>query len=48
VLSELDALLDAPEQLAAMSAAAAKLARPDAAERIVESCAELLPAEERS
>ena len=34
-------LFEAPEQLRAMSAAAAKLARPDAAERIVEECAEL-------
>ena len=47
VLSELNALLGAPEQLAAMGAAAAKLARPDAAERVVESCAELLAAEKR-
>ena len=35
------ALLDAPEELAAMGRKAAALARPDAAECIVRECAEL-------
>ena len=38
---EITELLDAPEALRAMAAAAAKRARPDAAERIVEACAAL-------
>ena len=42
VLTALEALCAAPETLRAMSAAASKLARPDAAERIVEACAQLL------
>jgi UDP-N-acetylglucosamine--N-acetylmuramyl-(pentapeptide) pyrophosphoryl-undecaprenol N-acetylglucosamine transferase len=42
LIAALDALLAAPDALRAMGAAAAKLARPDAAERIVEACAELL------
>ncbi|HEX5068332.1 MAG TPA: undecaprenyldiphospho-muramoylpentapeptide beta-N-acetylglucosaminyltransferase [Myxococcota bacterium] len=42
VLGMLESLASQPEQLRAMSAAASKLARPDAAERIVESCLELL------
>ncbi|HEY5658393.1 MAG TPA: undecaprenyldiphospho-muramoylpentapeptide beta-N-acetylglucosaminyltransferase [Myxococcota bacterium] len=47
VAQAVGALLASPESLRAMGAAAAKLARPDAAERIVEACAELLePAEE--
>ena len=37
----LRALLDAPDELAAMGRKAAALARPDAAERIVRECAEL-------
>lgn len=45
VLRELTAFCDAPEALRAMSEAASKLARPDAALRIVEACAGLLPAE---
>jgi UDP-N-acetylglucosamine--N-acetylmuramyl-(pentapeptide) pyrophosphoryl-undecaprenol N-acetylglucosamine transferase len=45
VAQSLEALLASPETLRAMSAAASKLARPDAAERIVESCAALLDAE---
>ena len=39
---ELERLLAAPESLRAMGEAASKLARPDAAERVVESCAALL------
>jgi len=42
VVASVEALFASPEALRAMSAAASKLARPDAAERIVESCAELL------
>jgi UDP-N-acetylglucosamine--N-acetylmuramyl-(pentapeptide) pyrophosphoryl-undecaprenol N-acetylglucosamine transferase len=44
VAAALGELFAAPERLAAMSRAAAKLARPDAAERIVEECATLLGA----
>jgi UDP-N-acetylglucosamine--N-acetylmuramyl-(pentapeptide) pyrophosphoryl-undecaprenol N-acetylglucosamine transferase len=40
-------LFDAPGELQAMSAAATKLARPDAAEQIIEDCAALLAAEVR-
>jgi len=47
VVTALDTLLAAPDALRAMSAAAAKLARPDAAERIVDACADLL-AEQRN
>jgi UDP-N-acetylglucosamine--N-acetylmuramyl-(pentapeptide) pyrophosphoryl-undecaprenol N-acetylglucosamine transferase len=43
VIAAIDALLAAPDRLRAMSAAALKLARPDAADRILESCAALLP-----
>jgi UDP-N-acetylglucosamine--N-acetylmuramyl-(pentapeptide) pyrophosphoryl-undecaprenol N-acetylglucosamine transferase len=46
VVRSIDALLASPETLRSMSAAAAKLARPDAAERIIEACAELLDAAE--
>jgi UDP-N-acetylglucosamine--N-acetylmuramyl-(pentapeptide) pyrophosphoryl-undecaprenol N-acetylglucosamine transferase len=46
VVASLEALFASPEALRAMSAAASKLARPDAAERIVESCAELLSTRE--
>jgi UDP-N-acetylglucosamine--N-acetylmuramyl-(pentapeptide) pyrophosphoryl-undecaprenol N-acetylglucosamine transferase len=42
----LTALASAPETLHAMGEAAAKLARPNAAERIVDACAELIGAEE--
>ncbi len=44
VATALLGLLDTPEELAAMSAAAAKLARPDAAARIVHECSDLLAA----
>ena len=40
--AELQRLFAAPDTLRAMGEAAAKLARPDAAERVVEACAELL------
>jgi UDP-N-acetylglucosamine--N-acetylmuramyl-(pentapeptide) pyrophosphoryl-undecaprenol N-acetylglucosamine transferase len=43
VARTLNALCAEPERLAAMGRAAARLARPDAAERIVEECANLLP-----
>jgi UDP-N-acetylglucosamine--N-acetylmuramyl-(pentapeptide) pyrophosphoryl-undecaprenol N-acetylglucosamine transferase len=42
VARELFRLLEAPESLRAMGEAAGKLARPDAAERVVETCAALL------
>ncbi|MDH3521532.1 MAG: glycosyltransferase, partial [Myxococcales bacterium] len=42
VVAAIEALLAAPELLRSMGDAAAKLARPDAADRIVEACAELL------
>ena len=45
VVRALDALADEPEQLVKMSEAQATLARPDAAERIVEACAAWLPKE---
>ena len=48
VAQSVEALLASPETLRAMSAAAAKLARPDAAERIIESCAALLDATEEA
>jgi UDP-N-acetylglucosamine--N-acetylmuramyl-(pentapeptide) pyrophosphoryl-undecaprenol N-acetylglucosamine transferase len=48
VVRSVDALLAAPETLRCMSAAAAKLARPDAAERIIAACAELLDAAEEA
>lgn len=43
VARELFRLLASPETLRAMGEAATKLARPDAAERVIESCAALLP-----
>jgi len=46
VLRELRALSANPERLRAMSDAASKQARPDAAERIVDACAALLAGEE--
>jgi UDP-N-acetylglucosamine--N-acetylmuramyl-(pentapeptide) pyrophosphoryl-undecaprenol N-acetylglucosamine transferase len=39
VVSALRSVLEAPEQIAAMGESAAKLARPDAAARIIEDCA---------
>ncbi len=42
LLAAIRSLLDQPAELQEMSACAAKLARPDAAERIVEECAALL------
>jgi UDP-N-acetylglucosamine--N-acetylmuramyl-(pentapeptide) pyrophosphoryl-undecaprenol N-acetylglucosamine transferase len=45
VLEAIRSLCAAPESLRAMSEAASKLARPDAADRIVEACATLLPPE---
>jgi UDP-N-acetylglucosamine--N-acetylmuramyl-(pentapeptide) pyrophosphoryl-undecaprenol N-acetylglucosamine transferase len=45
VLAAIGELCAAPEILRAMGEAAGKLARPDAAERIVEACAALLPRE---
>ena len=48
VVQSVDALFASPETLRSMNAAAAKLARPDAAERIIESCAELLAATEEA
>ncbi len=42
VLAAIGSLLEEPAELQEMSARAAKLARPDAAERIVEECAALL------
>ncbi len=42
VLAAIGSLLEKPAELQEMSARAAKLARPDAAERIVEQCAALL------
>jgi len=44
VVAALEALFAAPEQLVAMAASAAKLARPDAALDIIEACAELCAA----
>jgi len=44
VVASLATLFRDPARLARMSTAAAKLARPDAAERIVEECATLFPA----
>jgi UDP-N-acetylglucosamine--N-acetylmuramyl-(pentapeptide) pyrophosphoryl-undecaprenol N-acetylglucosamine transferase len=44
LLEALEKLLADPAQLAAMGAAAARLARPDAAERILAECRALLPA----
>jgi UDP-N-acetylglucosamine:LPS N-acetylglucosamine transferase len=38
VVSALREVFEAPEQIAAMGDSAAKLARPDAAARIVEAC----------
>jgi UDP-N-acetylglucosamine--N-acetylmuramyl-(pentapeptide) pyrophosphoryl-undecaprenol N-acetylglucosamine transferase len=43
VLGEITALCESPDALRAMSEAASKLARPDAADRIVDACAALLP-----
>ena len=40
-------LLSAPDELAAMSSAAFKLARPDAATRVIEECCDLLVASKR-
>jgi UDP-N-acetylglucosamine--N-acetylmuramyl-(pentapeptide) pyrophosphoryl-undecaprenol N-acetylglucosamine transferase len=44
---EIRSLFAEPAQLASMSTAAAKLARPDAAERILDECRGLLPVPER-
>jgi UDP-N-acetylglucosamine--N-acetylmuramyl-(pentapeptide) pyrophosphoryl-undecaprenol N-acetylglucosamine transferase len=46
VLRQLEDLAQHPESLRAMGCAAAKLARPDAAERIVDACVALLEGEE--
>jgi len=46
VIASLAALFADPPRLASMSRAAAKLARADAAERIVEECATLLDAQD--
>ena len=47
VLGEIAALCDAPDALRAMSESASKLARPDAADRIVDTCTALLEREAR-
>jgi UDP-N-acetylglucosamine--N-acetylmuramyl-(pentapeptide) pyrophosphoryl-undecaprenol N-acetylglucosamine transferase len=46
IARELDRLRADPESLRRMGVAASKLARPDAAERVVEACAELLDRKE--
>ena len=47
VMQALDELFTRPETLRSMSEAASKLARPDAADRIVDACAALLAREPR-